>query len=209
MNETIKLMKNHRSIRKFLEKPIEEEILKEIIDCGQHTSTSSFIQAYSVIRITDKKLREEIYKLCGEQPYILEAAEFLVFCPDLNKLKIACEMNNKEMKEGFTESFIIATIDTALISQNIILAAESLGLGGVYIGGVRNNPDKISQLLNLPKNVYPAFGMCLGYPNQNPDVKPRLPMSLVLKENTYSVDENELKEYDETINKYYIERTDG
>lgn len=211
MNEIIKLLKNHRSIRKYKEKEIDESLLNSIIEAGQQAPSSSFVQAYTIIRVKDKKIREEIYKLSGEQPYILSAPEFLMFCPDLNRLKLSCELNGTTMKEGNTESFIIATVDTAIMAQNIMIAAESVGLGGVYIGSVRNNPDKISKLLNLPDNIYPAIGMCLGYPDQNPETKPRLPLKVVLKQDKYNdeKDKEQIKEYDKITSDYYDKRTKG
>ncbi|MBS4534002.1 oxygen-insensitive NADPH nitroreductase [Clostridium sp. D2Q-14] len=211
MNETIRLIHNHRSIRKYTEKPIEEDKFKAIIEAGQMASSSSFIQGYTVIRVKNKENRKKIAKLAGDQPYIEEAPEFLMFCADLNRVKFACEMQGVEMKEGYTESFIIATVDTALMAQNVILAAESLGITGVYIGGERNNPKEISEILELPKNVYPVFGMCLGYPRQDPILRPRLPYDVVLKEDRYSIDGDieKIQEYDEKVRKYYIERTKG
>ncbi len=83
------------------------------------------------------------------------------------------------MEDGFIELMLIASVDAALVAQNVLVAAESLGLGGVYVGGIRNDPDKMSELLNLPDRVYPVFGLCLGWPDQDPDRKPRLPQSLV------------------------------
>jgi len=75
----------------------------------------------------------------------------------------------KEMVSGFTEQFIIATV-------------ESLGLGGVFICGIRNDPEKVCTLLKIPDHVYPVFGLCLGYPDEKPEQKPRLPVNVVLKE---------------------------
>lgn len=211
MNETINLLKAHKSIRKFKNQYIEEEKIKEIIECAQSASTSSFIQAYSIIRVEDKNKRKSIAALAGNQVYVEECPLFLVFCGDLNRHKIACEMNEKTMEEGYTESFILATVDATLAAQNALIAAESLGLGGVYIGGIRNNPLEVSNILNLPSNVYPVFGMCLGYPDDNPDKKQRLPLEIILKVDEYTCEEDieKLKEYDESIKDYYIKRTDG
>ncbi|GKT34260.1 Flavin oxidoreductase Frp family like protein, partial [Aduncisulcus paluster] len=115
-----------------------------------------------------------------------------------------------EMEDGFIELMLIASLDAALVAQNVVIAAESLGLGGVYVGGIRNDPEKMSQLLNLPDRVYPVFGLCLGWPDQNPDQKPRLPQSLVFFEDTYKEPDMEtLSDYDKTVKDYYIERTKG
>lgn len=211
MNDVINLLKSHKSVRKYLPKPIEEEKIKVIIECAQGASTSSFIQAYTIIRIEDSKKREEIARLAGNQSYIAECPLFLIFCADINRHKIACDMHGVKMEEGYTEPFITATVDAALAAQNAMVAAESMGLGGVYIGGIRNNPEKVSQLLNIPLNVYPVFGMCLGYPDEDNDIRQRLPMDIVFKKDEYTNegDMERIKEYDEAIKQYYLDRTGG
>ncbi|MCM0648324.1 oxygen-insensitive NADPH nitroreductase [Clostridium swellfunianum] len=211
MNETIKLLKSHKSIRKYLNKEIEKEKVNEIIKCAQSASTSSFMQAFSIIKVTDMEKRKALFQVGGNQSYILECPLFLVFCADLHKHETACEMNHTKMAEGYTEAFVIATVDAALAAQNAMIAAESFGLGGVYIGGLRNNPYEVSKILELPQNVYAVFGMCLGYPDDNPDMKERLPLEAVCFENKYSFDEklNLVKKYDEEISSYYTERTNG
>ncbi|MCK8060838.1 MULTISPECIES: oxygen-insensitive NADPH nitroreductase [unclassified Fusibacter] len=210
MNKVIETIKSHRSIRKFTKEHIPSTILQEIFDAARYASTSSFVQAYHIIRITDTTKRHAIYELSGEQPYINMAPEFLVFCADLHKLNHACELHGEKMDDGYMESMIVATVDASLVAQNLMLAAESFDLGGVYIGGLRNNIAKVSQLLNLPKHVYPLFGMCLGYPEQNPQTKPRMDISLILSENGYdAIDAEKLSQYDETVKNYYFERTHG
>ena len=211
MNETIKLMKSHRSIRKFTNKKIDEKLLAEILTAGQAAASSSFLQGCSIIRITDKEKRKKFSVLANNQEFINEAAEFLVFCGDLKRSSMCCELHNAKATEGFTEQFIITTIDTALLAQNVVIAAESAGLGICYVGAIRNNPQTATDLLELPKNVYPVFGLCLGYPNQNPEVKPRLPLELILKENSYNTDNdiNIIKDYDLEMQEYYKKRTDN
>jgi nitroreductase len=211
MNPVIQQLKSHVSVRNFTDQPIDDQLLREIIEAGQHASTSNHIQAYTIIRVNDKGKRRALAKLAGNQPYVEECPVFLVFCADLNRLGKACIMNNKKFESGYTENFILATVDTSLAAQNIMIAAESAGLGGVYIGALRNNPEDVCYLLNIPHNVYPVFGMCLGYPQRLNNIKPRLPLSLVFKEDSYTTegDEEELREYDSSIRDYYIERTNG
>lgn len=210
MNDLLNLIGSHRSIRRYKEKMIDPTILKTIIEKAQYASTSSYVQAYSVIRIKNKETRKQLSQLCGDQKYIEQAAEFLVFCADLKRLHDVTIKHGKEPQEGYVESMIIATVDAALLGQNVMLGAESVGLGGVFIGGIRNQPTKVCELLDIPPNVYPVFGMCLGYPDQAPDQKPRLPLKLILKEETYTEEDiSELEHYDARVKSYYINRTRG
>jgi len=211
MNEVIKLLQSHRSVRKFNNQQISQNVLDELIKCGQAASTSSFIQACTVIQVEDTMMRNELVQLAGNQSYIASAARFVVFCADMNRHKTACDMHESDMLSGYTEQFITATVDCALFAQNVMTAAQSLGIEGVYIGGIRNSIQAVAELLELPQLVYPVFGMCLGYPAQNPEVKPRLPLSVILKKDRYddSADVSTISDYNHQVRDYYKTRTGG
>ncbi len=209
MNPTIELLKSHRSIRKFSERKISSAVLDELMLAGQSAATSSFLQGTTVVRVTRPDVREQFVVLAGNQAYIATAAEFLVFCADLRRSSNCCAMHAAQPVEGMTEQFIIATVDVALMAQNVVVAAESMGLGICYIGGIRNDPQLASDILELPRGVYPVFGLCLGFPAQDPEVKPRLPVSVVLKQDVYTEanDRRAIAAYDEHVRKYYETRT--
>ena len=209
MNTTIDSLIAHRSIRKFTEQKIDNDLLDQLILAGQAAASSSFLQGVTIIRVTDRNKRKQFSKLAGGQSQIISAPEFLVFCADLNRSTRCCYKHGTLPTEGFTEQFIIATVDTALYAQNVVVAAESQDLGICYIGAIRNDPKLATNLLNLPQNVYPVFGLCIGYPAEDPEVKPRLPVSVIVKENVYdSNDEQEqIDRYDEIIRRYYAERS--
>lgn len=211
MNEIVKLLKAHKSIRKYKDQPVEDEKIKTIIECAQSASTSSYIQAYTIISVTDKEKRKNIAHLSGDQIYVEQCPLFLVFCADLKRTKMCCEINDKTMTEGYTETFIVATVDASLAAQNALIAAESLGLGGVYIGGIRNNPSEMCEVLNIPSGVYPVFGMCIGYPDHAPEQKARLPLEVIFKTDEYNIDGDakKIEEYDSEISAYYQRRTKG
>jgi len=209
MNQIIDLLKNHRSIRKFKPDPVSDETLQTIIEAAGKSSTSNFIQAYSIIRVTNVDKRKQIAELAGPQAWVEKSPVFLMFCADLKRSKDACIYENREMNSGFMEQFIIATVDIAIIAQSALLAAESLGLGGVFIGGIRNNPEKVCELLKIPDLVYPAFGMCLGYPDEKPEQKPRLPVDVILMEDSYQESAADLKKYNEICSSYYQNRSMG
>ncbi len=207
MSSSIALMKSHRSIRQFTGQPIKDEDLTEILLAARGASSSSFIQCTSVVRVSCVEKRESLAACAGNQNYVKTCAEFLVFCADFNRHQ---QIVGQPIKLGYTEQLLIAAIDTGLMGQNALLAAQSLELGGVFIGGIRNNPDKVAELLNLPEHVIPLFGLCLGYPDQSPDSKPRLPLSLLVHEDSYqAMDEQTLAQYDSEVRDYYVKRSQG
>lgn len=211
MNAVIELLNSHRSIRKFTDQPIPQDTLNTLIQAGQAAATSSFIQACTVIQVNDQDKRNQLVECSGGQTYVGQAPVFLVFCADMQRLKLACDMNDADINSGFTEQFITATVDVGLFAQNVTVAAESLGLGICYIGGIRNQIARVSELLDLPELVYPVFGLCLGYPDQNPEVKPRLPVDVVLKQDSYNDNGNQetIADYDKSVREYYQTRTGG
>ncbi len=208
-NSLIDSLKQHRSIREFLDCAIQDEIFEELMKAGQSAASSSFLQGVTIIRVTDYEIRAALREISGGQAYVEKAPEFLVFCADLNRAMRCCEAHGGTPSEGLTEHFIIATVDAALCAQNVAIAAEAAGLGICYIGAIRNDAARTADLLNLPQQVYPVFGMCIGWPDQNPEVKPRLPLSVVVKENGYSIDgEAEvIAAYDEEMRSYYATRS--
>ncbi|MDB2390330.1 oxygen-insensitive NADPH nitroreductase [Alphaproteobacteria bacterium] len=209
MNPTIDILMAHKSIRKFTEEPIENDVLCTIVKAGQAAASSSFLQGVTIIRVTDMAKRKQLAAVAGNQAQIMSAPEFLVFCADLNRPIKCCEAHGGTPTKGFTEQFIISTVDTALYAQNVAVAAESMGLGICYIGAIRNDPTETSALLELPLNVYPVFGLCIGHPAENPEVKPRLPLSVVLKDNTYnaSKEAEQIAAYDIVARDYYATRS--
>lgn len=213
MNEIIAQLMNHRSIRKYQDRGVSEEQLRTIIAAGQMASSSSHVQAYSVIAVTDKEKKRKLSELAGHQKYIEECPVFLVWCADLYRLNKAAELQaeQRETHEDTTENFIVATVDAALAAQNTAVAAESMGLGIVYIGGVRNRIGELSELLNLPELVYPVFGMCIGYPAQEPAIRPRLPLEEVLHRESYDASgtEEQIRHYDRIYSEYMHARSGG
>ncbi|MCQ4087491.1 oxygen-insensitive NADPH nitroreductase [Saccharibacillus sp. JS10] len=215
MNDTISLLMNHRSVRKYTNQPVSQEQLETIVQAGQMASSSSNVQAYTVIAVTDSELKNKLSECAGNQAYIQECPVFLVWCADLSRLKKAAETHQPDATsyEGAVENFVVATVDVALASQNAAIAAESMDLGIVYIGGIRNQIETVAELLGLPDYVYPVFGMCVGYPDPNhgAGLRPRLPKEAVLHMNGYNAEQNErgVAAYDETSVRYITERTNG
>ncbi|MEI9881648.1 MULTISPECIES: oxygen-insensitive NADPH nitroreductase [Atlantibacter] len=203
MTPTIELLRSHRSIRHFTDRPITDAQREAIFAGARAASSSSFLQCSTIIRITDPALREKLVTLTGGQKHVAQAAEFWVFCADFQRHLQICP----DAQLGLAEQLLLGVVDTAMMAQNAMVAAESLGLGGVYIGGIRNNIEEVSELLEIPQQVLPLFGLCLGWPADNPDVKPRLPTSVMVHENRYQpLDRDALAAYDDELAHYYLTR---
>lgn len=204
----INLLTSHASVRKYKDEPISTETLHAIIRAGQHASTANFIQAYSVIHITDELKKRKLAELSKNPQQILSAGAVLVLCMDFYRVEKAAQLINKTIDPTYAENLLVATTDVALFAQNIAIAAESIGLGICYIGGVRNAPEEISSLLNLPKGVAPMYALSIGVPDEANEVKPRLPIEAVLHENEYQSEKYDtlIPTYDKEMNDYYKSR---
>ncbi|MGA2504284.1 MAG: NADPH-dependent oxidoreductase [Anaerolineales bacterium] len=200
-NPTIDLIHHHTSVRHYKPDPLPSSMVETIISAAQCASTSSNLQAYSVVAVTGLEMRTRFSKLCGNQAHIREAPVLLVWCADLARLDRVCKLRGYTQVTEFTENFLIAAVDTSLAAQNAALAAESLGLGICYIGSIRNNSTATIELLNLPKLTFPVTGMTLGWPEQQQNIRPRLPLHSVLHWESYSdkTEEETLRAYDSTM----------
>jgi nitroreductase len=201
MKDIFEILRAHRSIRKYESRPIAEELLSDILESARQAPTSSNLQAYSIVIIRDPVKKRELAHLCGDQPWVESCQVFLAICPDLHRLDRICRMRNYNMNDKYIELFVVAVVDSALVAENILVAAEASGLGACMIGGIRNNPDQVCRLLKLPERVFPLMGMCLGYPDQEGMVKPRLPNGVVVHHEEYDDRnlEDHVAEYDRLV----------
>lgn len=204
----IDILTSHTSVRDYTDEPISIEKLHQFIKAGQHASSSNFVQAYSVIYVTDCEIKKQLGKLSNNERQINHAPVTLVFCADLKRFERIASVHNKPFLGSTTENFIVSTVDTALFAQNVAIAAESEGYGICFIGGIRNEVKAISELLALPHFVAPLFAMTIGVPKATNEVKPRLPLDAILHENEYDESKYDalIEQYDETMKNYYKNR---
>lgn len=210
------LMKRHHSVRKFKTNPLSEDVIKKLVEAGQSASTSSYLQTYSIIGIDDPKVKEDLKEVSG-QPYVVENGYLFVFVLDYYRHSIVNEDSEHDMTTSFesAEGLLVGSIDAALVSENIAVAAEDMGYGIVYLGSLRNDVGRVRKILDLPEYAFPLFGMAVGEIADDEDgaPKPRLPFENVFHANKYNSNKEEIKEsikqYDQTVSDYYKERTNG
>ncbi|CAH1651935.1 NADPH-dependent oxidoreductase [Chelatococcus asaccharovorans] len=212
-NETIATLLSHRSVRAYLPKALPDGTLETLIAAAQSASTSSNLQTWSVVAVTDPARKDRLATLAADQDAVREAPLLLVWLADLSRLQRLGDARDRAVEGlAYLELLFVAIIDAALAAQNALVAAESLGLGGVYIGAMRNRPAEVAAELGLPPQVFAVFGMCVGYPDpqRQSGVKPRLGQNLVLHRERYVVPaRDEVADYDEAMEVFQREQAMG
>lgn len=211
MNDTIELMHRHRSVRRYTDEPVRAEHIRAAVAAGQSASTSSAVQSYCMIRVTDAGHRERLVELTGGQQKIAGCGAFFVICGDTRRHRLLAEHAGVPY-DARLEAFLLAVVDATLFAQNVVLAFESLGYGICYIGGLRNQLEDVDRLLGLPAGVYPVYGLCVGIPDEQPSARPRLPLEAVYFEGRYPDDDamrHLVDAYDEDYLAYLQNRGPG
>lgn len=188
-NDILRVLLSHRSVRAFSQNELPAALLETIVAAAQSASSASNLQAWSVVAVMDKERKLRLAELAGSQAAIRDASMFLVWLVDLARIRsFAGESGSNSEGLDYLESFILGIVDTSLAAQNAMVALESFGVGGVYIGAIRDNPMAVAAELDLPPSVFALFGMAIGWPeaNQGIGIKPRLPQAAVLFREQYS-----------------------
>lgn len=207
-NETLTALLSHRSVRAYLPDPLPPHTLETLVAAAQSAATSSNLQTWSVVAIADPARKDTLAQLAGNQAHIRQCPLFLVWLTDLARLhQLASQRELPAEGLDYLEMFLTATIDAALAAQNATVAAESLGLGTVYIGGMRNHPEQVAETLQLSPHLFAVFGLCVGYPDpaKPAAIKPRLPQAAVLHHETYNLSQQEdaIAQYNEIMQQFY------
>lgn len=206
VNKTIENQLNHRTIRKFKDIPVSDKTLDTLFQVANRTASSTCMQSYSIIRVTDPKTKLEISQVC-KQDYVKDVPELLIFIVDVYRnAKISEEMGENLEAKRDMDRFFQGFTDGCIAAQNMYTAIESLDMGAVYFGSILNDTSKIIKILKLPNLTFPIVGLGFGYPDQEPALKPRMNISLKVFENKYRQMDNYLesiKDYDEEMQTYY------
>ena len=189
MNKTIEELFKRQSIRAYLDKEITEEEKKLILDASVNAPSAGNMQMYSIIDVTDQKLKDRLAVLCDNQPFIAEAKMVLVFCADYQKWYDAFDSLNLNPRHPGSGDLLLSIEDAMIAAQNSVVAAWSMGIGSCYIGDIMENYEEIVDTLKLPQFVYPACMIVYGYTDEN-HMQKQKPKRV---DNKYVVFENEYK----------------
>jgi nitroreductase len=187
-SEVLALQLAHRSVRSFTPEPISDAVLTALVAAAQSASTSSNLQAWSVVAVQDPGRKARLAALANNQEFINQAPLLLVWVADLGRARRMAARSGRPLDgTDYLETTLVAFIDTALAAQNAVIAAESLGLGAVFVGAIRNHPGDVAAELGLSAHAVAAFGLAVGTPDpdEHAGIKPRLPQAAVLHRERY------------------------
>jgi FMN reductase (NADPH) len=179
-NAVIDCLMNHRSIRKFQPRPIEPETLDLILNAGIRVATAGNLQQYSLIVLDDVEKKRALWDISA-----VDAPTIVIAVVDDYRLKRWFELSGAPFYFDQAVNLLIGFWDAIIALHNIQVAAESLGLGTVYMGKVLSLD--LPRLLGTPEYVFPAGMVWLGYPDESPERRPRLPLEAVVHRNGYHV----------------------
>lgn len=212
VTEVLAQQYRHRSVRRFLDEDVTEAQIRAIVGAAQSASASSNLQVWSVVAVRDAEKRRRISASIGGRPYIDSASVLLVFVADFARATHVARAQGEPIASiDFIENTLVGFVDAGIAGQNAILAAESLGLGGVFVGSLRNAPLEIGEIIGLPQYAFPTFGIAIGHPDpaEGTGIKPRLPQDAVLHWDEYDPDAWDAASdaYEGRIGEYYVEQS--
>jgi len=194
------VMMKRRSVRVFKDQEIPESIIEQLIDVANQAPSGGNIQPLSIILVRSKEGREKLAQLAGGQPWVKNAPLSMIFCLDFYRIKKWAEMCQTDFKgEQALNHFLIAYADLMVAAQNVVIFAESLGLGSVYIGSIQHEIDETRKYFEIPEYVLPMMVLCLGYPKSIPRTIPKLKKEFIVHQERYqkSEDDEIRKAFDE------------
>ncbi len=184
-SRTIESMLDHRTCRRFTDRPVDDDLLDLLLAATFSTPSKSDLQQCSVIVVDDPTNRCAIAELIPSMPWVADSPRFVVFCGDSRRIRRVAAATGVGFGNDHLDAFLNAAADAAMHLSSFVWAAESVGLGTCPISVVRNHIDEVSAILELPDHVFPLAGMCVGWPEREERLSPRLPLSVTVHRDRY------------------------
>jgi len=181
------LMIRRRSVRVYKDRQIQQDLLIKLLDAANNCPSGGNIQPLSIITIQTAEGREYLGKMIGSQPWVKNAPLSMIFCIDFHRLKKWAALSDTEfLGENALSHFLIAYADLMCAAQNVVMTAESFGLGSVYVGSIQGIIDEIREQFSIPKLVLPMMLLCIGYPESIPNSIPKLNRDYIWHKEKYN-----------------------
>lgn len=185
-NETLKVINNRATCRNFSDEKISAKIIELLLSAAIKSPSGGDLQAISIVQIEDKSSRKFLRKLSLDQSYVEKAPLSLLFCIDWHRTMRMCSLDPSPTGcENDTMNYILGLVEVGIAAQNVCIAAESLGLGSVYIGNIINYLPQVKEYFNLPDHVYPGVLLSIGYPKTKKDPHAKFPSDIIVHKEKY------------------------
>lgn len=210
IDSAIESLLHHASVRDFQETPIPPAVLRTLEDVAQHTATSQYMQQCTLIRVNEPALRQQIAAVTTYDYVAGPGALYIIVVDQARNVRLAADQHAAIARLTDWNAFLAGVFDAVLAAQNMVAAAETSGLGTVFLGSILNDPQRMIDLLRLPRYTFPLLGLRIGVPAHKPAEKPRLPHALAVGENGYphpAAAAALWAAYEETIHRYYADRS--
>jgi nitroreductase len=184
---------------------IPDSIVEELVDVANNAPSGGNIQPISIIIIREADGKKELAAMVGNQPWVKNAPISMVFCIDFYRVKKWASMFNTEFKgENVFALFLVAYADLMAAAQNVVILAESHGLGSVYVGSILQSIDRAREYFKMPEYVLPMMVLSIGYPKSIPKNIPKLQRSVITHWEKYRLmsDEEVKRAYEEKYGDY-------
>lgn len=178
-------LKDRRTIRRYAERPVSDELLRNLLSLACRASNTGNMQTYSVIVTRSEEKKRALAPAHFNQPMVTEAPVVLTFCADFNRFSTWCEQRQAVPGYDNFQSFVGAAIDAIIVAQTFAVAAEREGLGLCYLGTTTYNAGQIIDVLHLPHLVVPVTTLTVGYPAEMPEMQDRLPLDAIIHNEVY------------------------
>lgn len=188
-NDTLNNLLSRRSHRRFLDQPLDEDLLRSLFAAAFSAPSKSDLQQVSVVRVRDHEQRRRIAGHGASTAWIASAPEFMVWCGDSRRIRRLSRWRGHAFANDHLDAFMNAAVDTGIAMQTFIVAAESMGLGCCPVSEVRDHVVELATELGLPEHVFPVAGLCVGWPRDGGHVSMRLPTTVTVHENRYDDDD--------------------
>lgn len=195
------LMNTHRSIRQYKSDPLDDALVERVLQQAvDGASSSGNLNTYSMILTRDQTRKARLCELHGDQEMINQAPLLITFCADTFRTRRWLRLRGARDNFNNFEGFLVSAFDAIILSQSVALAFESQGLGICFLGTTLWRADEIADLLELPETCVPVTSLVVGYPDENPNKRDRLPLRALVHNERYQ------KRGDEEFLELYADR---
>lgn len=197
MNQVMDVLLKRKSVRAYEDKQISADVRAEILKATLRAPTAGNMMLYSIVEVTDQKIKDKLASTCDDQPFIARAPMVWLFLADYQRwfdyfvasgVEELCKQKNIAMRTPEEGDLFLACSDALIAAQNAVIAAESFGIGSCYIGDIMEQYETHKELFNLAQYTFPICMLCFGYPTQQQKEQgdtPRFDEKFIVFENQY------------------------